>query len=98
MTIEYAEHVPSARAKANGAALAAASRKARYGHRDWIAWTDREGTLQTAPKSAETVKRALLAVGTKGQWYLVDRSTGTLNLMDWPIGINVIRQARRGIL
>jgi len=91
------DHEPTDRQKANSGALAEARRRARYGHRDWVAWRGRDGVLRAEPKTAESVKRALLAVGTKGSWYLIDRSTGTLNLMDWPIGLNVIKQARRGL-
>jgi hypothetical protein len=76
-------------------AFSVAQRKARYGHRDWIWWSDDVGS-HAAPKTADSLKTALLAVGTKGKWSLICADTGIPVKGFWRLGINMIRQMRLG--
>lgn len=76
--------------------LADAMRKARYGHKDWIYWRDKEGVGHAEPKSIETVKRCLLDCGTQKKWYLVTANDGHSMYVSWPIGINLIAHMKRG--
>ncbi|WP_114944427.1 hypothetical protein [Microvirga calopogonii] len=78
-------------------ALALAKRKARYGHRDWLFWKDRNGASHCARRSAETVKAAMLAAGTSGKWFIVQASTGVLVKGFWRLGINLLKNAKYGI-
>lgn len=74
-----------------------AQQKARYGHRDWIAWWDRRGQCHTARKSLESLKRCLLDSGTQGQWLIIHAGRGDESLGVWWMGINMINQMKRGI-
>lgn len=71
-----------------------AMRKARFGRRDWVVYRDSEGSHAEAATPA-ALKRALLASGTKGNWTLIC-SGGTPMKGFWFLGINVIRQMKRG--
>jgi len=72
-----------------------AQKKARFGHRDWIYWSDKDGK-HAEVRSAESVKRALLAVGTKGFWCLIHANCGTPSRGFFAMGLNLIRQSRYG--
>lgn len=54
--------------------------KARYGHKSYVVWTDRDGTLQYGIYNKATLKRAILAVGTQGRFSWLSASTGVGNL------------------
>jgi hypothetical protein len=69
-----------------------AKRKARYGHKDWIVWTDRTGTQHAERLSPASMKRCLLDVGTNGRFSKIGASTGISLLGYWRIGINIINQ------
>lgn len=69
-------------------------RKSRYGRRDWLYWTDREGVAQAEVKSRASIKKALLAIGTKGRFYLI--SGGISQIIRWRIGIIMWRNAAHG--
>ena len=74
-----------------------ACRKARYGHRDWLWWRDRQGIAHATPKTPETMKSCLLAVGTrKGAWTLISGDTGIPFVGFWWLGINMLAQMKRG--
>lgn len=73
-----------------------AIRKAKYGHKTWLAWRDRQGHLQTARKTPESIKRCLLDVGTQGKWYLITANDGGLMLGFWWMGINLLNQYKYG--
>ena len=47
------------------------TRKARYGHKSFIYWYD-AGELQFEIYSKAAIKTAILAVGTKGRFYIMD--------------------------
>ena len=68
-----------------------AQRKARYGRRDWVMWIDKCGMRHAAPKSVESVKAALLATGTQGTFAIYDKNTELPHLINWRIGVNVMR-------
>lgn len=72
-----------------------AQRKARFGHRDWLGWTSRDGVRRYAPRSPETLKAALLAIGTAGRFTLISADTGTLMNMNWRMGVRTLWAARR---
>lgn len=57
-----------------------AVRKARYGHKAYIVWTDRAGIQRYALYNKQNIKLAILAVGTKGRFYWLDASTGVSNI------------------
>lgn len=44
-----------------------ALRMARYGHREWLYWSDHEGE-HTARMTAISLKGVLIKVGTLGKW------------------------------
>ncbi len=48
-------------------------RRARYGHRCWLYWQNRDGSLGFAPYGRDGIKQAILAVGTKGRFYWYDQ-------------------------
>lgn len=73
----------------------AAQQKARFGHRDWIYWSDKNGK-HAEVKSVDSVKRALLAVGTKGFWALIHADSGTPSKGFFALGLNLLRQMRHG--
>ncbi len=45
-----------------GQELAKAKRKARYGHRDWLYWRDKNGMPHAELKSEESLKEAMTAL------------------------------------
>jgi len=75
-----------------------AQRKARFGHRDWITWRDRSNNYNVARMSPDTVKSALLAIGTKGHFTLIAASTGTPHRYNWRMGIMMRRNAIKGYI
>jgi hypothetical protein len=77
-------------------ATSLAQRKARYGHRDWIVWKNKAGESFAERLTAESMKRCLLDKGTQGRWLLVCASRGDYVLGFWWMGLNLIRQCKRG--
>jgi hypothetical protein len=59
-----------------------ARRRARYGHKEWIAWLGRDGVARAAPAGWGVVKAAMLACGTQGA-YTVYHADGTSSVMTW---------------
>lgn len=74
-----------------------AQRKAKYGHKDWISWVDRNSLTHVEPQSQKAIKQALLAVGTQGRFVIIEANTGWLHKTGWWVGLNIIRQYKRGI-
>ncbi len=72
--------------------FAEAKRKARYGHRDWIAYKTRDGNDVYAPASAATLKEAMLATGTQKAFLMICANSGHLMKMSWWLANNVRRQ------
>jgi hypothetical protein len=75
-------------------ALRTAERKARYGHRNWIYWVDRQGTLHTAVQNAASLKQALLDTGTQHLFTQIGANDAVKMIINWPIGLNMLRWAR----
>jgi hypothetical protein len=74
-----------------------AKKKARFGHCDWVVWTDRHGISQARRVSPASVKECLLSTGTKGRWSLIGASDGIPMVCGWRIGVNIIAQFKYGI-
>jgi hypothetical protein len=68
-----------------------ARHNARYSHKPWIAWVNRQDEQTCAKCSAETIKRAMLDVGTQGYIYLYDGG-GFAQMLDWWTANNLRRQ------
>ncbi len=75
-----------------------AKQKARYGRRDWIAWTDKNGVDYADLFSAASVKLALLSVGTQGFFVRYSANDGISVLSYWHDGTRWLRQFRAGVL
>ncbi|HYF09529.1 MAG TPA: hypothetical protein VD970_18055 [Acetobacteraceae bacterium] len=74
-----------------------ATRKARFGHRDWIVWQERDGSYRAEARAPAAVKRALLANGTKGRaWWVVGASTSSASRGFWKMGLIMLRNAKVG--
>lgn len=69
-----------------------AKRKARYGHKDYIAIPTTDGEVYERLTVA-TLKRAMLAAGTKGKLYVIGASNAVLYAHSWRIGVNMMRNA-----
>jgi hypothetical protein len=79
----------------NTEAFALARRKARYGHRDWLVWKGRDGAWNAAVRSPASIKRAMLAAGTKGRWHLISDG-GPSQIGFWAMGLIMLRNAKVG--
>lgn len=75
-------------------AYALAAKKARYGHKSWIVWQDRDREWHADVESASAVKRAMLAVGTQGRWTAVSRHN---YVQRWRDGLRILRNAAVGV-
>lgn len=73
-----------------------AKRMSRYGHKDWIVYRDRNGALNARRISAESVKLALLAVGTQGKFTLIPGDGSHNWIVSWHLGINFILNLKAG--
>ncbi len=73
-----------------------AQHKARYGHRDWLVWKNKEGENFAEPLNADSMKRCLLAEGTQGRWLLIGKNRGEDDLGFWWMGLNILRQIKKG--
>ena len=68
-----------------------ARRKARYGHRDWLVWTGRDGKRYAALRTVEGIKQAMLATGTQGYFTCYVANTGTGMVVTWQIAAMWLR-------
>jgi hypothetical protein len=75
-----------------------ARRKAKYSHKDWINWRDKNGVQQYARMTVETVKAAMLATGTKGYWTVIGASTGICYRTGWRVGVNILANLKGGYI
>jgi len=69
---------------------AEAKRKAVYGHRDWLVWTDRDGIQHADRKTYASTKRAMLAVGTQGRFSLIGATDGHSMIIRWRTAVNIL--------
>lgn len=70
-----------------------AKRKARYGHRDYIAVPNGNG-VAFEPLTVSSLKRALLAAGTQGRFLVIAANNAVPYRHSWSVGINMIRNAK----
>lgn len=69
--------------------------KARYGHRNWILWTNKAGEEVAAPVTPTSMKQCLLEVGTQGKWFFFSANCGTPTKGFWWLGLNLLAQSKR---
>ena len=71
-----------------------ARRLATKGHRTWIVFRERDGTFSKCLWNSESIKRAMLAVGTQGRFNWVDPS-GVWNICRvWSYALHLLQCAR----
>mgnify|MGYP000031049326 FL=1 len=73
-------------------AFALAKNKAGYSDYSWVVWENKDGSFGAERASADTIKRALLAIGTQGKFYLFQARDRYSQIMTWSMGVNVWRQ------
>lgn len=74
-----------------------AQRKAAYGRRDWLVWTNNQGQRCCAPLTRPAVKEALLAHGTRikeGELLLVHKGCGSTQYLNWNDAIRIWNNLR----
>lgn len=69
------------------------ARQSRY---DQIVWTERDGTRREGRVTAESVKAALLASGTKRRFTVYSARTAVANSLNWSLGVRYLRNLVRG--
>lgn len=75
-----------------GQADVLARRMARLSHRNWIVWISRdEKTAYAQIRRHESVKAALLDVGTQGEFLDYHASSGTCESCAWKRGIHLLQ-------
>ncbi len=74
-------------------ALHQAKLKARYGHREWICYQDKTGEQIAERICRQSVKRAMLACGTKGEFFHIG-TDGISLIVTWPIAVNMLNQCK----
>lgn len=71
-----------------------AMRKEKYGRiYNWIGWIDRDGEKQADIQTYDTIKEAMLAIGTQGRFRSFER--GTSWMITWKMGSIMLRNAKR---
>ena len=70
--------------------------KAQHSRYDQIVWQDRDGTRHEERVTAETVKAALLACGTKRRFTVYSARTAVPHAINWSVGICYFRNLLRG--
>lgn len=68
--------------------------RTRAKRRDVIGWRGRDGAYYAATRTVETIKAAMLAVGTTGRFALY--SGRTSQVMTWPQAVILRRNTRIG--
>ncbi len=74
-----------------------ASRKARYGRKEWILWRARDGQIYATHRTPESIKTAMLATGTAGHFSLIG-TDGHGMRVSWRIAVNILRQSKLGYI
>ena len=78
------------------AAFGEARRKARYGHRDWFVWVDRQGNPVIQAVTAESIKRAMLDTGTQHSFiYMSGMCSDVLFRVSWTYASRMLREVLR---
>lgn len=73
-----------------------AREKAKHSCYDQIVWIDSAGVRREGRVTAETVKAALLASGTKGRFTVYSAHGRGGHIVNWQIGINYLANLKRG--
>lgn len=73
-----------------------AKTKARYSPYDWVVWKNKTGAFTAKRATYETIKEALLTVGTQGTFNIIQARTAWSHLCTWRIGINEMRYRKKG--
>lgn len=74
-----------------------ARKKARYGHRDWLVWTDKQCEAHSALCTPSNIKKAMLDVGTQGTFIRVCANDAIGLLSHWSDGARYLRNAKYGL-
>lgn len=77
-------------------AFQVAVRKARYGHRDWIVWKDKDKQTYAAPMNMKSLKIAMLTHGTNDDFWLIHKNCGTMSYVCWAMAVNIRYQMKLG--
>lgn len=79
----------------DSSAFEIARRKARYGHKTWLVYRRRDGSHVTRLYTADAIKAAMLATGTRGRFWWISGSSGTGNIcQSWHYAIHLLKCAR----
>lgn len=74
----------------------ALERKARYGHRQYIYWFAADGSLEWLSYSRNAIKQAILSVGAKGRFYILDSRGSSHIAKTWRMMVHYWRCAPKG--
>ncbi len=72
-----------------------ALRMARYGRKAWVSYRTKGGQRVAERLTVDSIKRCLVAVGTKGHWTLIE-TDGSSTKGFWWLGCNLLAQLKRG--
>ncbi len=75
--------------------FAAVRSRARHSCYDQMVWRDGE-TFREGRVTAENVKRALLAVGTRGHFSVYSARSDVAHRIGWRVGVAYLANLRRG--
>lgn len=70
---------------------------ARYGHKDWIVWTDKAAVQRSERLSRDSMKQCLLDVGTSGGFTEIAASSAHCMRGYWRMGVNILNQFKYGM-
>ncbi len=73
-----------------------AQHMARYSHRDYLTWFDKDGTRHVEPKSVKALEQAMLATGPDKHFYVNSANDGIGMLVHRWMAENMLDQAKRG--
>ena len=73
-----------------------ARHKARYGHRSWIVYDNKQGESFAEAMNADSLKKAMLATGTQGIFLIIGPKRGEDDLCRWWMANNIRRQFLKG--
>ena len=76
--------------------LKIATRKARYGHRDWLYWSDSVGNKYYKPMSVSSIEEAIKV--TDGNFTLIAANSGHLHKINRDIAQIMLSNAKLGVL
>ncbi|UYZ60062.1 hypothetical protein [Hymenobacter latericus] len=71
-----------------------AEKKARYGRKDWVVYTTREGVRTAEVLTLESLKRAMLAHGTNKPFTHIVGGLGSRMYTTWRIAVNLFYQLK----